>query len=220
MPAIPVDARAGYRLWAESWDATPSPIVAVEHRTLLPWIAGLQARRAIDVGCGTGRWTARLNAIGLDASVEMVTQAAQKPGLRGRLAVADAAALPVASGVAELVICALTLGHVADPRPAMREFARVLAPGGTLLLSDFHPLAAARGWRRTFRHEGRVYELENHAHTLEQLRAASPDLELTDSVEAAIGADEKLLFDNAARPELYAAACAITAIMATRWTRR
>ncbi|MEO8372078.1 MAG: class I SAM-dependent methyltransferase [Candidatus Solibacter sp.] len=220
MSSIPVDARAGYRLWAATWDATPSPIVAVEHRTLLPWIAGLQVRCAIDVGCGTGRWTARLGAIGVDASEAMVARAAEKRGLRGRLAVADAGALPVASGVADLVLCALTLGHLADPAPALREFARVLAPDGTLVLSDFHPAAAARGWRRTFRHEGQVYELENHAHTLGQLRAAACELELVDCVEAAIGGDERRLFDAAGRPELYEEACAIPAVLATRWTRR
>ena len=220
MPTIPVDARAGYRLWAETWDATPSPIVAVEHRTLRPWMEEFQLRRAIDVGCGTGRWTARLGAIGLDASEEMLARAALKGGLRGRLAVADAGALPVASGAADLVLCALTMGHLADPTPALREFARVLASGGTLLLSDFHPAATARGWRRTFRHEGQVYELENHGHTLEQVRAAAGDLELVDCVEASIGEQEKTLFDAAGRPELYEEACAVPAILATRWTRR
>ncbi len=121
----------------------------------------MHPRRAIDVGCGTGRWTERLSAIGVDASPAMLAVAARKPGLRGRLAVADATALPIASGSADLVLCALTLGHIRDQAAAMREFARVLAPGGTLLLTDFHPAAAAHGWRRTFRRDGRVYELEN-----------------------------------------------------------
>ena len=31
----------------------------------------------------------------------------------------------------------------------MREFERVLMPGGALLLTDFHPAASAHGWRRT-----------------------------------------------------------------------
>jgi malonyl-CoA O-methyltransferase len=220
MAAIQVNARAGYRLWAATWDTTPSPIVAVESRTLLPWVEALDPRRAIDVGCGTGRWTSRLGAIGLDASEEMVARAAQKPGMRGRLAVSDASALPVAGGAADLVLCALTLGHIADPLPAMREFARVLAPGGTLLLSDFHPDAAARGWRRTFRHDGQVYELENHAHTVEQLRAATGELALADSAEGSIGPEERALFDAAGRPELYDEAFAIPVVLATRWKRR
>src|SRR5437762_398638 len=76
MAAIPVSAREGYALWADTWDATPSPIVALEHRYLLPWIDGLHPGRAIDVGCGTGRWTERLSAIGVDLSPAMLAIAA------------------------------------------------------------------------------------------------------------------------------------------------
>jgi len=150
----------------------------------------------------------------------MLACASEKVGLRGRLAVADAGALPVASGVVDVVVCALTLGHLADPAPALREFARVLVSGGRLLLSDFHPAGAARGWRRTFRHKGQIYELENHAHTLEQLRAAVCDLELADCVESSIGEEERALFDEAGRPELYEEACTTPAVLATRWMRR
>src|SRR5271157_5326271 len=103
MAAIHVSARAGYALWAETWDTTPSPIVALEERALLPWILRLRPRRAVDVGCGTGRWTTRLSAIGVDASLAMLGVAASKPGLRGRLAVGDATGLPIASGAADLV---------------------------------------------------------------------------------------------------------------------
>jgi SAM-dependent methyltransferase len=216
---ILVPAVEGYRLWAETWDATPSPIVALEHRALLPWIDSLAPGRAIDVGCGTGRWTARLSAIGVDASAAMVAVAARKDGLRGRLAVGDAAALPVAGGWADVVLCALTFGHIRDQAGAMREFARVLRPGGNLILSDFHPAAAARGWRRTFRRAGKVYELENRPYTVPQLCEMARGLALGDVVEACIGEEERELFDRAGRPELFAAACATPAVLLTRWVR-
>jgi malonyl-CoA O-methyltransferase len=219
MSAIPVSAREGYALWAGTWDATPSPIVALEQRALLPWISQLHPRRAIDVGCGTGRWTARLSAIGLDASPDMLAMAAAKPALRGRLAVADATALPIASSSADLVMCALTLGHVSDPQAAMREFARILVPGGTLLLTDFHPGAAAQGWRRTFRRDGIVYELENHAYTMDQLRDAGAGLELAECAESTIGEPERGVFESAGKPELFAAACLMPAVLLTRWIR-
>jgi len=219
MSAIRVAAREGYALWAETWDATPSPIVALEHRLLLPWIARLNPRRAIDVGCGTGRWTARLSAIGVDASAAMLAIAGAKPGLRGRLVAADATALPIVSSAADLVLCALTLGHIADPAAAMPEFARILEPGGTLLLTDFHPAAATHGWRRTFRRDGRVYELENHAYTVDQLRHAARNLELAECAEAAIGEPERGLFHTAGKPELFAAACGMPAVLLTRWMR-
>jgi malonyl-CoA O-methyltransferase len=220
MPAaIPVSAAEGYRLWADTWDDTPSPIAALEHRALLPWLDAAAPGRAIDVGCGTGRWTSRLSAIGVDASLSMLAVAAGKPGLRGRLAVGQAAALPVASGVADFVLCALTFGHIRDQAGAMREFARVLRPGGTLILSDFHPHAAARGWRRTFRHHGQIYELENYPYTVPDLGAMSRDLRLECLSEASIGEPERELFHRAGRPELFEAACAMPGVLLTRWVR-
>lgn len=214
-----VQAIAGYQLWAETWDATPSPIVALEYRALLPWMESIAPRRAIDVGCGTGRWTARLSALGIDASPAMLAVAARKEGLRGRLAVADAAALPVNSGSADLVLCALTFGHISDQAAAMHEFTRVLQPGGTLILSDFHPAAAARGWRRTFRRDGQVYELENHPHTVPQLCEMAPGLTLACVAEECIGEPERELFHRAGRPDLFEAACAAPAVLLTRWVR-
>jgi malonyl-CoA O-methyltransferase len=217
---VQVSAREGYALWAEEWDRTPSPIVAVEERALLPWIARVSARRAIDVGCGTGRWTARIAAIGVDASGPMLAVAAGKPGLRGRLAVSDASALPFTNASADLVLCALTLGHMSDPTVAMREFERVLMPGGTLLLTDFHPAAFAHGWRRTFRRDGQVYELENYPYTVEQLCDAAPGLTLVERTDASIAEPERELFDRAGRPELFAAARGVPAVLLTRWLRR
>ena len=150
----------------------------------------------------------------------MIEVAARKGALRGRLAVADAAALPVASGVADLVLCALTFGHIRDQAGAMREFARVLQPGGTLILSDFHPDAHARGWRRTFRSGGQVYELENHTYTVPQLGEMAHGLTLTLVVDASIGEPERELFQRAGRPDLFAAACAAPAVLLTRWVRK
>jgi malonyl-CoA O-methyltransferase len=223
MRPVRVSAREGYALWADTWDATPSPIVALEHRVLLPllqrWIARLHPHCAIDVGCGTGRWTAHLSAIGVDASQPMLAVASGKPGLHGRLAVADATALPMANGSADLVLCALTLGHIPDSVAAIREFARILAPGGTLILTDFHPAAAAKGWQRTFHSDGRVYEIEHHAYTLDQLCDAAAGLKLADSVDATIGEPERALFDTAGKSELFAAACRMPAVLLTRWIR-
>jgi ubiquinone/menaquinone biosynthesis C-methylase UbiE len=213
-----VTAAEGYRLWADTWDTTPSPIAALEHRALLPWVEACRPRRAIDVGCGTGRWTARLSAIGIDASAAMLAVAARK-GLCGRLALGDAGALPIATGAADLVLCALTFGHIRDQAGAMREFSRVLKPGGILILTDFHPDAAARGWRRTFQRSGQTYEIENHPYTVPQLCEMAPALTLTRMEEASIGEPERELFDRAGRPDLFAAACATPAVLLTQWVR-
>ena len=216
---ISVSAAEGYQLWAATWDSTPSPIVAVEQRALMPWIAALQPRRAVDVGCGTGRWTARFNAIGIDASPAMLAVAAGK-GLRGRVAAGDATALPLATACCDVVVCALTLGHVRDRPAALRELARILEPGGTLLLTDFHPAAAAQGWRRTFRHNGLVYELENYPYTLDELQDTGAGLVREQCLEATIGEPERKLFERAGKPELFEAAARVPAVLLSWWKRK
>jgi malonyl-CoA O-methyltransferase len=101
----------------------------------------------------------------------------------------------------------------------VRELARVVAPGGTLILTDFHPDAAAHGWRRTFRHEERVYELENYPYTVSQLQSAADGLTLQEHVDATFGPAERDLFETAGRADLFEAACSIPAVLLTRWTR-
>ena len=212
-----ISPRAGYDLWAGTWDATPSPIVALEHRALRPWIARLAPRRAIDIGCGTGRWTAPLGALGFDASAAMLEIAARKPELHGRLGLADATALPISTGCADLILCALTLGHIPNPSGALAEFGRILEPGGTLLVTDFHPEAFAQGWRRTFQHNGVTYELENHSYTLDLFRNAAP-LRLDEWSDAYIGEPERHLFELAGRPGLFESARRLPAILLVRCT--
>ena len=217
---ILVSAGEGYALWAETWDATPSPIVALEERMLAPWIERVRPRRAIDVGCGTGRWSARLSALGFDSSSAMLQVAGRKPVLAGRLALAAATALPIAAGSIDLVLCALTLAHIRDQSAALAEFARVLEPGGTLLLTDFHPEAAVQGWRRTFRHDGQVYELENYPYAIAGLcSAAAGILTCREVIDARIGEPERPLFDLAGRLELFNAACTAPAVQLSWWTR-
>ena len=220
MSAIPVSAAEGYALWAETWDETESPLVALEERVLGPWLECLRPGRVVDVGCGTGRWAARLGAIGIDASEPMVRRAAAKSGTAGRLALADAIALPLANAAADAVLCTLTLGHIRSPERALAEFARVLRPGGALVISDFHPEAAARGWRRTFRRGGQLFELENYPYTVDQLRAAAEgEVACLEVAEARFGEPERAVFERAGRPELFDAACAQPALLLTRWRR-
>jgi malonyl-CoA O-methyltransferase len=214
--AVRVSAREGYALWADTCDSTRSPIVALSDRIVQPWIEALGGhRRIIDVGAGTGRWTGRLGAIGLDLSWEMLAVAGAKPGLGGRLAVADAMKLPIATGSADLVLCTLVLGYARDPLAAWRELARVVKPGGSLILTDFHPEAAAYGWRRTFRANGQVYEIENHSYTLNQLTGEG--LALREHRDAVFEEPERELFERAGK--LFETARHTPAVLAAWWMR-
>jgi malonyl-CoA O-methyltransferase len=93
-------------------------------------------------------------------------------GVTTSVARGDLTALPFRSGVAGIVICGLAVGHLPRLEGAIAEMGRVLAPGGTLVYSDFHPAAYAAGRRRNFEVGGRSYAVEHHLHSPDAHRAA------------------------------------------------
>ncbi|GAA3247633.1 class I SAM-dependent methyltransferase [Dactylosporangium siamense] len=98
------------------------------------------AHRALDVGCGAGLSTAALasvaqHVIGLEPVPAMLAHSGTVAP-RARFVVGTAEQLPFGTGVFDLVTAAGSLNY-ADLPPALREIARVLAPGGTFLLYDF-----------------------------------------------------------------------------------
>ncbi|WP_429912418.1 ArsR/SmtB family transcription factor [Glycocaulis sp.] len=105
-----------------------------------------QFRLHLDVGTGTGRMLEIFadraeDGMGVDLSREMLTVARSKmseAGLANRLVrQADATALPLETGSADLITVHQVLHYIAQPQRALAEWARVLAPGGLLLLADF-----------------------------------------------------------------------------------
>src|SRR5262245_47177395 len=106
-----VDPFTGHELWADVYDTVPNPLLSLEERELSKWVGNLHGLSVADVGCGTGRWMQRAcslgakSLVGIDFSPNMLRQAAQKPGLRGRLALANAAELPLQSSSMDCVIC-------------------------------------------------------------------------------------------------------------------
>jgi ubiquinone/menaquinone biosynthesis C-methylase UbiE len=98
---------------------------------VLPWLG--QASVVCDVGAGTGVVSGLLAEAGLrvfafDIAPGMLRQARSR--LPGRVAVADATALPVADASVDAVVYVWVLHHVGDLAAAMREARRVLRPGG------------------------------------------------------------------------------------------
>jgi SAM-dependent methyltransferase len=88
------------------------------------------------------------------------------------LARGDLRSLPVAAARFDVVVSGLCVGHLAELSFAIAEMGRVLAPGGALLYSDFHPRARLDGHARTFTVGGRSFEVEHHLHLPEAHRAA------------------------------------------------
>jgi ubiquinone/menaquinone biosynthesis C-methylase UbiE len=117
--------------------------VALERLRLVP------GQRVLDLGCGPGDGTARLNAsggiaIGLDYSSGMLGDARKETSNRGRLVRGDAGRLPFRDGAFDKVVCTNSFHHYPDHLQALREMRRVLKTGGLLVLVDprkDHPLS-------------------------------------------------------------------------------
>jgi SAM-dependent methyltransferase len=126
--------------------ATRQSIYAYQHPRLdLPalvvGLAGLRGGETVaDVGCGNGAYLAELArrghtgpALGVDLSAGML-RAARRRAPGARLAVADAAALPLCDDAADLTLVMHMLYHVPEPSAAVRELRRITRPGGQVLV--------------------------------------------------------------------------------------
>ena len=87
----------------------------------------------LDIGCGVGEEVRALGAIGMDTSSTMLREAWARGG---SFVSGDAHELPVATASLAGVRTERVLQHVNDPDAALRELARVLGPGGRVVLAE------------------------------------------------------------------------------------
>jgi malonyl-CoA O-methyltransferase len=217
---------ASYRLWSQTWESDPSAIVALESRWLSPWLAGLRGKVFLDLSCGVGRWLAYAQAqgatvFGTDLCREMLIEAQRKTTLAGSLALADTCRLPFRDECADVALCALSLGHMTPMESAVTELARVVRPGGFLIVSDFHPGALQHGWKRTFRSNGELYEVETYPYTSEGLIecAGRQGLVLQELQEPGFDEPERKIFRAAGKQELFEQVQNVPAVLLARWKR-
>jgi SAM-dependent methyltransferase len=112
-------------------------------RAVLGEVASLDV---LDAECAAGEhasWLVEQGArvTALDGSAAMVRLAGERLGASARVQRADLdRPLPLADGAFDLIVSSLTLHYLRDWLPVLREFARVLRPGGRLVFSTHHPL--------------------------------------------------------------------------------
>jgi len=168
MPLL-LPPREAYDLWADTYPATAhNPLMELEQSIVSRLVAQVEARRALDVGTGSGRYLPVLAStatavVGVDLSMAMLahvdraaltnSRARRGPGARQprHIVCADACTLPFRRSTFDLVNASLMVGDLADLRGWTREIARVLTARGHLVYSDFHPTWRQNGWQRTFR---------------------------------------------------------------------
>ena len=143
-------AQAYFRAHASEWDVIRGLHVAEDEveRAMLEALGPGPFGTLVDLGTGTGRilelFAARVRrAVGIDINRDMLAYARTKLQA-ARLAhcqvrQGDLFSLSFADGEADAVILHQVLHFLDDPAGALREAARILAPGGRLLVVDFAP---------------------------------------------------------------------------------
>ncbi|WP_158895057.1 class I SAM-dependent methyltransferase [Amycolatopsis anabasis] len=172
-----VDTVSGYRAWSATYDETPNAAFDFEG-VVKEIVDPLPAGAALDAACGTGRYAAALakrghRVVGVDSSPEMLALARERVP-QGEFLLGDLHRLPVADDEVDLVVCGLALTHLPALEPVLAEFARVLRPGGHLVIVDVHPERVARGSNPAVRGpDGQPGRLPGYRHLVgDYLRAA------------------------------------------------
>ena len=135
--------RGFFDVWSRVYDLAPvqAAIYHPVHDAVLGELRMHPAPRILDVGCGTGDLTARLRdeldtelVAGCDFSAGMLEQAHARTHAV-RWLQGDATKLPFDDGHFDAVVSTESFHWFPDPDAALREFHRVLAPGGRVLVA-------------------------------------------------------------------------------------
>jgi ubiquinone/menaquinone biosynthesis C-methylase UbiE len=122
--------------------------------------------RILDVGCGIGllgRMYPDLRLVGVDASMTLLREATTGYALRVE---ASAEALPFQAATFDVVVALNMLHHVINPDAAVREFARVLKPGGTLIAVDPRKVAPVELAKSLLRGNNKAFAPTHKAFTV------------------------------------------------------
>lgn len=158
-------ARATWDTRAASWNERSSANAAAADRAadldrIWAGLALQSGAHLLDAGCGSGQFALALAArgarvTGVDLSPEMIRLAREHasrlaPPATVTWAVAPVDRLPLRDGSVDAVHARMVLPFVPDVPAALREFRRVLRPGGRLLASTAGPLSPIyrESWRR------------------------------------------------------------------------
>jgi ubiquinone/menaquinone biosynthesis C-methylase UbiE len=192
-----LDVAAGYERWSTTYDSPGNPLISAEQPVVWKLLERESRGRALDAACGTGRHTLRLVELGheviaVDATPAMMAQAERKvPG--AQFVQGDVNALPLEDDSVDFAVCALALEHVADLRQPMAELARVIRPGGSVIISESHPVLRAIGGAPFFEDAtgaSGVVRNYNHSHGDYLDAFAKAKLELRRCIDVPFGREQ------------------------------
>lgn len=139
-----------FDVWSTTYDRAglQQAVYRPVHDAILHRIADLRPATVLDLGCGTGQLSRRLattfpsaTVLGIDVSTGMLERAAaadDDPADAASVsyAQADAQRLPFAAASIDVVVCTESFHWYTDQAAALSDLARVLVPGGRLLIAS------------------------------------------------------------------------------------
>lgn len=160
-----------YDRWSATYDTYDNPMVCGASRAVELLGPALRGKMVFEFGCGTGRNLLALKrlgaagAAGCDLSPGMLAEARQRdPSLR--LLQHDMThPLPLDDGAIDCVLFCLTLEHLADLLPPLREARRLLQRTGSIEIIEIHPYVSMSGVAAHFRHGGEVVCMPTFPHS-------------------------------------------------------
>jgi malonyl-CoA O-methyltransferase len=167
----------GYDKWASTYDRDPNPLITLEEKITLEFIGNVRGQRVLDLGCGTGRYCVLLanrgaNVVGIDPSSEMLEHAKRKvtPTCQFELCHGTMDKISFPDEHFDLIVSALTLGHLPELEPTFGEMVRVLKIGARIVISDAHPYWPVSGHDYTefFDESGQEYRIPLYPHLFDE----------------------------------------------------
>ena len=139
-------SQAFFSSTAGQWDRVRAELYGAR-TDLAPMVALLEPSLVVgDLGCGSGQTTEALapfvaGVVAVDESEAMLAAARERVGHHEHVEVRSGRleALPIDDAALDVAVLSLVLHFVVDPAAVLREAARVLRPGGCLLVVDMEP---------------------------------------------------------------------------------
>jgi Methylase involved in ubiquinone/menaquinone biosynthesis len=182
-----MDSQKAYNIWASNYDKQPHNLMLALDELVFSELLNevlVQGKTIADIGCGTGRhWQKMLDKnpgkiTGFDVSEGMLKILHNKfPNANTHLLTGHILN-DTADNDFDILVSTLSIAHIADAEAALKEWCRVLKPGGDLIITDYHPEALAKGGKRTFKNNQELITIKNHVHTIESIKTIAGQLHL------------------------------------------
>lgn len=183
------NAETAYDKWAAGYDVQDGNLVLdLDNKLFAEMMASyeIKDKTILDVGCGTGRHWHKIyeqhprRLIGYDISKRMLDRLREKfPQAEIYHSRKDSFS-ELSPSSCDCIISTLALAHIPAVDTVLKEWNRVLKPGGSIFITDYHPDSLAKGGRRTFNEGNKTIAVRSYVYPVTLLRKLAGQLEWTE----------------------------------------